>query len=109
MKDLPQAQIVEKNPNRELFSGGAPGGESPAEVARRPARVVERIAMWRAVSSLFSSVHFIRLFTARWLGVLAGSSGGKSAEAGYLSAVSDGHNLSRPVIRLSNDDHPVGL
>ena len=106
---LTSPQILEKCPHWDLFRDGAPGGESPAEIGERADRMVERIRQVVGDVLLFSSGHFIRVFTARWLGL------GPGAGVRYfllspasLSAVSYEHNLSRPVIRLWNDDHHVG-
>jgi probable phosphoglycerate mutase len=106
---LTSAQILQKYPNWDLFRDGAPEGESPAEIGERADRVVERIRQVAGDVLVFSSGHFIRVFTARWLGL------GPGAGARYfllnpasLSALSYEHNLSRPVIRLWNDDHHVG-
>ena len=57
---------------------------------------------------LFSSGHFIRVLTARWLGLGPGSGGRYFLlSPASLSALSYEHNLSQPVIRLWNDDHHV--
>jgi probable phosphoglycerate mutase len=91
-----------------LFRDGAPGGESPEQIGERADRVVERVRAVAGNVLLFSSGHFIRVLTARWLGL------GPGAEGKYfllspasLSALSYEHNLSHPVIRLWNDDHHV--
>ena len=101
-------EILRDRPDWQLFRDGAPGGESPAQIGERADRVVARV---RAISGnvlLFSSGHFIRVLTARWLGL------GPGAEGKYfllspasLSALSYERNLSQPVIRLWNDDHHV--
>ena len=106
---LTSAQILQNNPNWELFRDGAPGGESPAEIGERADRAIERIRHVADDVLLFSSGHFIRVFTARWLGLGPGAGGRYSLlSPASLSAVSYEHNLSRPVIRLWNDDHHVG-
>jgi probable phosphoglycerate mutase len=58
---------------------------------------------------LFTSGHFIRVLTARWLALGPGT-GGKYflLNPASLSALSYEHVLSRPVISLWNDDHHVG-
>ena len=57
---------------------------------------------------IFSSGHFIRVLTARWLGLAPGIGGRYFLlSPASLSALSYEHNLSRPVIRLWNDDHHV--
>jgi broad specificity phosphatase PhoE len=105
---LTSAEIFRQNPDWQLFRDGAPGGESPEQVGERADRVVQRIRGIDGNALLFSSGHFIRLLTARWLGLGAGA-GGKYflLNPASLSALSYEHSLSRPVIRLWNDDHHV--
>lgn len=107
---LTSAQILKDRPDWQLFRDGAPGGESPEQVGERADRVVARV---REASGgdvlLFSSGHFIRVLTARWLALSPGLGGPYFLlNPASLSALSYEHNLSRPVIRLWNDDHHVG-
>jgi probable phosphoglycerate mutase len=105
---LTSAQILAQRPDWQLFRDGCPGGESPAQISERADRVVKRI---RAVSGdvlIFSSGHFIRVLTARWLGIGPGTAGKYFLlNPASLSALTYEHNLSQPVIRLWNDDHHV--
>jgi broad specificity phosphatase PhoE len=105
---LTSEQILETRPDWQLFRDGAPGGESPAQIGARADRVVERVRKIAGDVLLFSSGHFIRVLTARWLGLGAGT-GGKYflLNPASLSALGYEHNLSQPVIRLWNDDHHV--
>jgi broad specificity phosphatase PhoE len=105
---LTSAQILRQRPDWQLFRDGAPGGESPSQIGERADRVVHRVRAVAGNVLLFSSGHFIRVLTARWLGL------GSVTEGKYfllspasLSALSYEHNLSHPVIRLWNDDHHV--
>ena len=105
---LTSAQILRDRPEWQLFRDGAPGGESPEQVGERADRVVERIRSVGADVLLFSSGHFIRVLTARWLALGPGTGGRYFLlSPASLSALSYEHNLSRPVIRLWNDDHHV--
>ena len=56
---------------------------------------------------MFSSGHFLRVLTARWLGL--DPTGGKYfvMSPASLSAVGYQHNLSQPVIRLWDENHHV--
>lgn len=101
-------EILRERPDWQLFRDGAPGGESPAQIGARADRVVERIRAVDGNVLLFSSGHFIRVLTARWL-ALGLASAGKYflLSPASLSALSYEHNLSQPVIRLWNDDHHV--
>jgi broad specificity phosphatase PhoE len=105
---LTSAEILRKRPDWQLFRDGAPGGESPEQIGERAERVVQRVRAVPGNVLLFSSGHFIRVLTARWLG-LGLVSGGKYflLSPASLSALSYEHNLSHPVIRLWNDDHHV--
>ena len=106
---LTSAQILRENPDWQLFRDGCPGGESPEQVGERADRIVERIRNISGDVLIFSSGHFIRVLTARWLALGAGA-GGKYflLNPASLSALSYEHNLARPVIKLWNDDHHVG-
>ena len=105
---LTSAQILQQRPDWDLFRDGAPGGESPAQIGERADRVIGRIRQVADDVLLFSSGHFVRVLTARWLGLAPGAGGRYFLlNPASLSAVSYEHNLSRPVIRLWNDDHHV--
>ena len=105
---LTSAEIHRERPDWDLFRDGVPGGESLDEICRRADRVIERVRSIAGDVLLFSSGHFIRVFTARWLGL------GLGVGARYfllspasLSALSYDRTLSRPAIQLWNDDHHV--
>jgi broad specificity phosphatase PhoE len=106
---LTSAQILAKRPDWDLFRDGCPGGESPAQIGERADRVVQRLRKITGNVLLFSSGHFIRVLTARWLGLGPGADGARYflLNPASLSTLSYEHNLSRPVIRLWNDDHHV--
>ena len=105
---LRSCEILAKHPDWQLFRDGCPGGECPEEVGARADRVVERIRATRGDLLLFSSGHFIRVLTARWLALGPGLTGKYfSLSTASLSALGYEHNLSHPVIRLWNDDHHV--
>jgi broad specificity phosphatase PhoE len=106
---LTSAQILEQHPDWDLFRDGVPGGESLEQIGARADRVVDRVRRVTGDVLLFSSGHFIRVLTARWLGLGPGVGGRYFLlSPASLSALSYEHNLSRPVIRLWNDDHHVG-
>src|SRR5262249_48416103 len=105
---LTTAEILRLRPDWQLFRDGCPRGESPAQVGERADRVVQRARSVAGDVLLFSSGHFIRVLTARWL-ALAPGTGGRYflLNPASLSALGYEHNFSRPVIRLWNDDHHV--
>jgi broad specificity phosphatase PhoE len=105
---LTSAQILRQRPDWDLFRDGCPGGESPAQIGERAGRVVQRVRSITGDVLVFTSGHFIRVLTARWLALGPGTGGRYFLlNPASLSALSYEHNLSRPVIRLWNDDHHV--
>jgi probable phosphoglycerate mutase len=102
------ADIYRERPDWQLFRDGCPGGETPEQVGARADRVVARLRAVPGNALVFSSGHFLRVLAARWLGLEAGWAGCYFLlSTASLSAVGYEHNLSRPVIRLWNDDHHV--
>jgi broad specificity phosphatase PhoE len=102
------AEILAERPGWQLFRDGCPGGESPDQIGARADRVVSRLRAIRGNVLLFSSGHFLRVLTARWLGL--GPAGGRyfllsTASLGTLAY--EHNNLSEPVIRLWNDTRDV--
>jgi probable phosphoglycerate mutase len=105
---LTSAEIHAKRPDWLLFRDGCPGGETPAQVATRADRVVQRVRAVTANVLVFSSGHFLRVLAARWLGLEAGWAGSYFLlSTASVSAVGYEQSRSRPVIRLWNDDHHV--
>jgi probable phosphoglycerate mutase len=105
---LRRDEILRQRPDWQLFRDGAPGGESPAQISERADRVVSRVRAVAGNVLLFSSGHFIRVLTARWLALGLESAGRHFLlSPASLSALSYEHDLSQPVIRLWNDDHHV--
>ena len=105
---LTSAQILKDRPDWQLFRDGAPGGESPQQVSDRADRVIHRVRAVAGNVLIFSSAHFIRTLTARWLGLAPIAGSCFLLNPASLSALSYEHNLSHPAMRLWNDDHHVG-
>jgi broad specificity phosphatase PhoE len=103
------AEIRAERPDWQLFRDGCPGGESPQQVAARADRVVSRVRAVQGNVLLFTSGHFIRVLACRWLGLEpTQNSRYFMLSTASLSAVGYENDISRPVIRLWNDDHHVG-
>jgi broad specificity phosphatase PhoE len=102
------AEIHKERPDWQLFRDGCPGGESPHQVDVRAQRVVNRLHAVPGDVLVFTSGHFMRVLTSRWLG-LEPSQNSKyfMLNTASLSAVGYEHDLSRPVIQLWNDVHHV--
>jgi broad specificity phosphatase PhoE len=99
------ADILAERPGWFLFRDGAPGGETPDQVAARADRVIQRVRAIGGNAVIFSSAHILRVFAARWLGLDA--AGGRYFVLGTssLSILGYEHNLAEPVIRLWNETH----
>ena len=94
-------------PGLGIVSRRMSGGESPAQIGARADRVVSRLREIGGSVLIFSSGHFLRVLTARWLGLEP--AGGKyfALSTASLSALGYEHNLSQPVIQLWNDTNHV--
>jgi broad specificity phosphatase PhoE len=100
---LRSAEIHARNPGWRIFRDGCPGGESPAQVADRADRVIKRV---RAIGDdvlVFSSAHFLRALTARWLGQATTAGDFFLLSTASLSVLSYEHDLSQPAVQLWND------
>jgi len=102
------AEIHAERPDWQLFRDGCPGGESPGEVGARADRVVSRVREVAGDVLIFSSAHFLRVLTARWLGLEPQAGRYIVLSTASLSALSYEHDLSQPVIELWNDTNHVG-
>jgi broad specificity phosphatase PhoE len=67
---LTPEQIHAKAPGWMLFSDGSPGGETPEQVGGRVDQVVASVRAVEGHALLFGHGHILRVFAARWLGLL---------------------------------------
>ncbi len=94
------ADIHRERPDWLLFRDGAPGGESPEQVAERADRFVALAQSVDGNVAAFSSGHIIRMIAARWLGMpplAARSFYNGTANIGILGFE---HNRADPVVLL---------
>ncbi len=66
---LRSADILEGRPDWTLFRDGCPHGETPAQVADRADRLIERLSGLKGDVALFSHGHFGSVLAARWIGL----------------------------------------
>jgi probable phosphoglycerate mutase len=104
---LQTVEIHAQRPDWQLFRDGCPGGESPAQIGARADRVLSRLRAVEGDALIFSSGHFLRVLTARWLGLEPGAARFFMLNTASLSAIGYENNLSQPVIRLWNDTRHV--
>jgi probable phosphoglycerate mutase len=102
------AELHRERPDWELFRDGCPGGELPPQVGARADFVIKRVRAIAGNVLLFSSGHFLRVLTARWIGLDPSAGRFFLLSTASLSALSYAHNLSEPAIRLWDDDRHVG-
>lgn len=60
-------EIRAERPNWLIWTDGAPGGESPADVVARVDRVIERVTAVEGDACVVAHGHLLRMLTARWL------------------------------------------
>ncbi len=97
---LTPKQIQAATPDWMLFTHGAPGGESPAEVADRVDRVVARIRSMEGDVALFAHGHVFRVLAARWLGLPPGAGSHFLLDTATVSVLS--HYRGVPAIKRWN-------
>ena len=105
---LRTVEIHAKRPDWQLFRDGCPGGESPVQIGVRADRVVNLLRALNGDVLVFSSGHFLRVLTARWLGLEPGAGRFFMLNTASLSVVSYENSMSQPVIRLWDDTRHVG-
>jgi broad specificity phosphatase PhoE len=104
---LRTSEIRQKSPDWRLFRDGCPGGESPEQVGSRADRVVRRARAVAGNVLIFSSGHFLRVFSARWLKLEPGAGTHFLLGTAGLCVLGYEHDLTEPAIRLWNDTRHV--
>ncbi len=101
---LKSVDIHLENPNWNLFRDGAPGGESPEQVAVRANRFIEKVRSTAGDVAAFSSGHIIRMIAARWLGLSPLEAKNFFTSTASLGILGYEHDRSQPVILLWNEN-----
>ncbi|HEX8322333.1 MAG TPA: histidine phosphatase family protein [Tepidisphaeraceae bacterium] len=100
---LTSRQIKEKRPDWSLFDQGAPGGETPAAVAARAERFLEKFRTIEGDVAAFSSGHFIRMLAAQWLGLPPAEGKHFYTATASVSVLGYEHGRADRVVLLWND------
>ena len=90
---LTSDQIHVERPGWSIFEDGAPGGESPDQVAARADAVIERMASAGGLCVAFAHGHLLRVLGARWMGLPASGGARLGLSTGTLSALGTEHGL----------------
>lgn len=96
-------EIHASRPDWQLFRDGCPGGESSEQIGARADKVLNRLRAFNDTMLVFSSGHFLRVLTARWLGLEPAAARFFVLNTASLSVLGYENNYSQPAIRLWND------
>jgi broad specificity phosphatase PhoE len=103
---LKPAEIQERRPGWFLWRDGAPGGESPEDVAARADEVVERVRSGHHDVLVFAHGHILRTIGARWMGMPPAFGAGLRLEPASLSVLAWAYG--EPAIERWNDTGHLG-
>jgi broad specificity phosphatase PhoE len=99
---LTTKQILAERPGWNVFRDGCPRGEMPADVGARADRIVAALRKADANMLVFSSAHFLRVLTARWLGLPPQAGALFVLDTASISVLGYEHDPSEPVVRKWN-------
>jgi broad specificity phosphatase PhoE len=91
-------------PKWDLFRDGAPGGESPGDIARRADRFIAKARHISGDVAAFTSGHIGRAIGARWIGLGVDGAGKLLFSTAGVGILSYEHDLQHSAISLWNDD-----
>jgi probable phosphoglycerate mutase len=97
------AQIRRSRPDWSLWTDGAPGGESPAQISARIDRLLDRVRPLVAAGdvALVGHGHALRVVGARWIGLPPSAGGLLHLDTATLSTL--GHEHGREAIMHWNE------
>ena len=95
--------VHRERPDWYLYRDGAPGGESPGQVAARADRFIETVRPIDGDVAAFSSAQIIRMIVARWLGLPPLGSRYFHTDTASIGILGYEHNRSQPVVHLWDD------
>ncbi len=99
---LKTKEILLERPGWSLFRDGCPKGESVADVGARADRVVTALRALGGNVLVFSSAHFLRTLTARWLGLAPADGTLFVLDTASMSVLGYEHDMSEAVLRRWN-------
>jgi broad specificity phosphatase PhoE len=98
------ADTYRDRPGWDLFTDGAPGGESPQEVANRADYFIAKVRQMPGDAIAFASGHITRVIAARWIGLPPEAAGKLLCSTASIGILSYEHDLKHAAIQLWNDD-----
>jgi probable phosphoglycerate mutase len=100
---LTSGEIHEKRPDWSIYRDGCPNGESPEQITARAERVIARLRAIPGNVMLFSSGHFLRVLTTRWLDLEICYGRFLALSTASVGSLGYENKLAQPVIRSWND------
>jgi broad specificity phosphatase PhoE len=101
---LTTPEIRSRKPDWVLFRDGCPGGEPVEQVGVRADRVIAKVKAAAGDVLLFAHGHFLRILTARWLGLPANAGRLLYCDPTSLGLLGYEHDsAAEPVLRLWNE------
>lgn len=84
-------QIHRTNPGWELYRDGSPGGETPAEIARRAAEFIDLVTSLKTHRALaFAHGHILRAIAATWIAAPITVAAGLQLDPATINVLRDG-------------------
>jgi len=100
---LKSAEITARQPGWNLFRDGAPGGESPEEIAARADRLVTKLKGLTGNVLCFAHGHILRVVAARWIHYPVLLATNMLLDTATISVLSFNHGkLDEPAIKVWN-------
>jgi probable phosphoglycerate mutase len=90
-------------PDWYIYRDGAPGGETPEQVADRADRFIERVRPMQGDIAAFSSAQIIRVIVARWLGLPPMDARFFFTQTASIGILGYEHDRMHSVVRLWDD------
>jgi broad specificity phosphatase PhoE len=97
------ADVHRTRPDWYLYRDGAPGGESPEQVANRADRFIASVRTRSGTTAAFSSGQIIRMIAARWLGLAPIEARLFYTETASIGVLGYEHGRGQAVIHLWDD------
>ncbi|BCG71911.1 phosphoglycerate mutase [Mesorhizobium sp. 113-1-2] len=95
-------EILAERPGWNVFRDGCPQGEMAADVGARADRIIIQLREAGGSILIFSSAHFLRVLTARWLGLPPEGGALFVLDTASISVLGYEHDPSEPVVRKWN-------
>jgi len=95
--------VHRERPEWYLYRDGAPGGESPEQVAARADRFISLVRPIEGDVAAFSSAQIIRMIVARWLSLPPMGARYFHTDTASIGILGYEHDRSQSVVRLWDD------